>query len=209
MNSSCNLIYPVKTSPFEIIRLYLNKRQVLDRLRGGANMTGMRLKLSGTEQSLTTVVSTTISGADSPELVRESIIQLFPDFPEQAATEPSFPSENLESWQAENISLATLLDTIHEQRILDTALDYMSKSLNSDSTTFYILRQASIRGKVAFPVGDVNELGGVIKIEISGPNLEQWLEAATWHEGRDVVPRTIGDELTMTENGDPVTWIQD
>ena len=98
-------------------------------------MTGMRLKLSGTEQGLTTVVSTTISGADSPELVRESIIQLFPDFPEQSATEPSFPSENLESWQAENISLATLLDTIHEQRILDTALDYMSKSLKSDSTT--------------------------------------------------------------------------
>ena len=85
----------------------------------------------------------------------------------------------------------------------------MSKSLNSDSTTFYILRQASIRGKVAFPVGDVNELGGVLKIEISGPNLDQWLEAATWHEGRDAVPRTIGDELTMTENGDPVTWIRD
>lgn len=172
-------------------------------------MTGMRLKLSGTEQGLTTVVSTTISAADSPELVRESIIHLFPDFPEQTATEPIFPSQNLVSWQAENISLATLLDAIHEQRILDTALDYMSKGLNSDSTTFYILRQASIRGKVAFPVGDINELGGVLKIEISGPNLEQWLEAATWHEGRDVVPRTIGDELTMTENGDPVTWIQD
>ena len=110
--------------------------------------------------------------------MRESIIQLFPDFPEQAAIEPSFPSENLVSWQAENISLATLLDAIHEQRILDTALDYMSKSLNSDSTTFYILRQASIRGKVAFPVGDVNELGGVLKIEISGPNLESMVRSS-------------------------------
>lgn len=173
------------------------------------SMSGMRLKLSGTEQGLTTIVSTTISGAESPDLVKESLIHIFPDFPNQASTEPIFPSENMIVWEAENISLATFLDAIHEQKILDTALDCMSKNLNSDSTSFFILRQASIRGKIAFPVGDINELGGVIKIDISGPNLRQWLEAATWHEGRDMVPRTIGDELTMSKDGDPVTWIQD
>ena len=61
----------------------------------------------------------------------------------------------------------------------------MSKRIDGDTTEFYLSRQASIKGKVAFPVGENNELGGVIIVRISGPNLVQWLEAATWHDGRD------------------------
>ena len=37
--------------------------------------------------------------------------------------------------------------------------------------------------------------------------LEDWLEAATWHSGRENIPRRIGDEFTMDEiTGDAVTW---
>ena len=172
-------------------------------------MSGMRLRLSGTEQGLTTHVSTQISGAESPELVRESLINIFPDFPHLEGIEPTFPSNNHKVWEASNISLANYLDIIHEQRILDTALDAMSKRIDGDTTEFYLSRQASIKGKVAFPVGENNALGGVIILRISGPNLVQWLEAATWHDGRETIPRSIGDELAMTESDDPVTWIQD
>lgn len=172
-------------------------------------MSGMRIRLSGTEQGLTTHVSTFLTGADSPELVRESLLNIFPDFPVVHGEEPKFPSNQELLWEASNISLVNYLDIIHEQRISDTALDAMSHRLDGDSTEFYLSRQASIKGKVAFPVGDNNELGGVIAVRISGSGLAQWLEAATWHEGRETIPRSIGDELTMTESGDPVTWIQD
>ena len=39
--------------------------------------------------------------------------------------------------------------------------------------------------------------GGLITIEIEGDNLGDWLEAATWHSGRENIPRRIGDEFSM------------
>ena len=44
-------------------------------------------------------------------------------------------------------------------------------------------------------------------ITISGPGLDDWLQAATWHTGRANVPRNIDDEHAMREDGDPTTWV--
>ena len=82
----------------------------------------------------------------------------------------------------------------------------MSVNLDSTGTIFQISRQAAMAGKVAFPLpGDI-PLGGIITVEIGGENLEDWLEAATWHSGRENIPRRVGDELTMDDNGEAVTW---
>ena len=43
-------------------------------------------------------------------------------------------------------------------------------------------------------------------IEIEGDNLDDWLEAATWHSGRENIPRRIGDEFSMLCDGDASTW---
>ena len=69
--------------------------------------------------------------------------------------------------------------------------------MKDNHTTFQILRQAAIAGKIAFNLTEKNPLGGVIEVELSGDNLESWIEAATWHKGRDTVPRRINDERTM------------
>ena len=95
---------------------------------------------------------------------------------------------------------------IRKQAILDTALDVLSINLKNNSTHFQILRQAAISGKVAFNLTEKNPLGGVIEIELSGDDLETWIEAATWHKGRDTVPRRIHDERTMHNDGDASTW---
>ena len=68
-------------------------------------------------------------------------------------------------WSHENISL-NLLTKLREQAILDTALDAMSINLEGDSTTFEILRQASLNGKIAFNMIDDKPLG-VIEISLS------------------------------------------
>ena len=52
-----------------------------------------------------------------------------------------------------------------------------------------------------------NPLGGVINVELSGENLADWLEAATWHKGRDAVPKKINDERKMEVDGEASTWI--
>jgi predicted RNA binding protein with dsRBD fold (UPF0201 family) len=82
----------------------------------------------------------------------------------------------------------------------------MSANLDASGTIFHISRQAALAGKVAFPLPGDNTLGGVITVEIGGENLEDWLEAATWHGGRENIPRKVGDEFTMDQEGEAVTW---
>ena len=62
-------------------------------------------------------------------------------------------------------------------------------------------------GKIAFPIPGESPLGGVLTIEIEGDGLEDWLQAATWHEGRSQVPRAINDDLAMADDGEASTWV--
>ncbi|MAH91087.1 MAG: hypothetical protein CMA11_04895 [Euryarchaeota archaeon] len=165
-----------------------------------------RLKLTGIDEGLSVLVSTKLSGADQPELVLDAVLRLFPEFTCGLPDKPTFPSMQDDILAAEGVSLGEFLDTIHKQAILDTSLDFMSANLDDTGTIFQISRQAAMVGKVAFPLPGDNPLGGVITVEIGGENLEDWLEAATWHRGREDIPRRIGDEFTMDDKGEAVTW---
>ncbi len=102
-------------------------------------------------------------------------------------------------------SLDTLLEVVRNQRILDTALDAMSLELDRGSTGFSLSRQAALAGKVSFVVKD-RANGGEMRVGLTGEGLAAWLEQQTWHAGRDSVPRSVGDELTMASDGEPVEW---
>ena len=83
----------------------------------------------------------------------------------------------------------------------------MSKNLQGNTTEFELSRQAALAGKVAFPLPNEIPLGGVFTITLTSDGLGDWLEAATWHSGRDSVPRTIGDDNTMNADGEAATWV--
>ncbi len=166
------------------------------------------LRLNGVNENLRIVIETELRGADSPEKVRESLLTLFPEFPEQGDIEhPTLGNAIHETWTGEQVSLQTFLKLLHEQRILDTALDAMTIAFDGTKTTFDLLRQAAIVGKIAFPLDEEQPFGGVISVTLEGEHLRDWLEAATWHKGRDVAPRSIKDDLAMTDDGESVTWI--
>ena len=165
-----------------------------------------RLRLTAIDEGYSVVVSTKLTGADNPEIVLDAILKLFTDFTCGLPSPPSFPSEQDDVLAADGVSLSTFLDLIHNQAILDTSLDFMSANLDASGTIFHISRQAAMAGKVAFPLPVDNPLGGVFTVEIGGENLADWLEAATWHSGRENIPRRIGDEFTMDSKGDAVTW---
>lgn len=165
-----------------------------------------RLKLTGVDEGLTVLISTKLTGADEPQLVLDAILNLFPEFTCGLPDKPNFPTEQDDILASEGVPLDTFLDSIHKQAILDTSLDFMSKNLDSSGTIFHISRQAAMEGKVSFPLPGDNPLGGVITVEIGGENLDDWLEAATWHSGREDIPRSVGDEFTMDEKGEAVTW---
>lgn len=165
-----------------------------------------RLKLTAIDEGFSVVVSSRLLGADDPQLVQDAILKLFPDFTCGLPENPKFPSEQDDILASDNVSMQTFLGLIHDQFILDTALDYMSANLDDNGTVFNISRQAAMAGKVAFPLPGENPLGGLITIEIEGDNLGDWLEAATWHSGRENIPRRIGDEFSMLSDGDASTW---
>ncbi len=165
-----------------------------------------RLKLSGVDEGLSVIVSTIITGADSPDKVMEAVCRLFPGFSCEVPEEPSFPVDRNLVLAASAVPLDEFLSAIHTQRILDTSLDAMSDNLQDDSTIFHILRQAALAGKVAYPLPGKSPLGGVITIEIEGTDLADWIEAATWHTGRDTIPRRVGDDYRMQKDGEAITW---
>ena len=165
-----------------------------------------RLKLTGVGEGLSVVVSTIIAGADKPTVILETVQNIFPSFSSEIPEDATFPVERNIIIADENVKLDTFLEILIEQRTLDTALDSMSALLEDDSTMFNISRQAAMSGKVSFVVNDKLVLGGVITVEISGNDLANWLEAATWHSGRETIPRHVRDDYSMRDDGEAVTW---
>ena len=45
-----------------------------------------------------------------------------------------------------------------------------------------------------------------MEVSLQGEDLGLWLEQVTWHEGRNNIPRSLGDDLSMDEDGTPVEW---
>jgi predicted RNA binding protein with dsRBD fold (UPF0201 family) len=174
----------------------------------GRSMQEPMLRLNGVNESLQIRIETALRGADIPQRVELAVLTLFPEFPvPKHLQSPQLGQASDTVWTAENVSLATFLKLMHEQRILDTALDAMTVSFEGSKTQFSLLRQAAIVGKVAFPLPGESPLGGLINVYLEGQNLGDWLEAATWHKGRDTVPRSIQDDNTMGLDGEAVTWI--
>ncbi len=171
-------------------------------------MVDQRLRLSGVGEGFAVHVSTQLLGADSPMQVAQALRNVFPEAGEAPPTpEPKFGEAVNAEWTFSNVSLKTFLHLLHEQRILDTALDAMARGLEGDTTEFSISRLAALAEKIAFPIPGEDPLGGVFTITIEGNGLDEWLQAATWHPGRSQVPRSINDERAMAEDGEASTWL--
>lgn len=166
-------------------------------------------RADGIGQGIEVIVSTTIVPGESYALVLESVRNIFPDFPDSTPkSKASFPcSDKNITLRSEGLSLANFLSIAAQQRVLDTALDSMSKHLNKDKSKFSISRQAALAEKISFCRLDESVLGGIISITLKGLELNEWIEEATWHPGRDEFPRKVYDEMSMSEDGEAITWI--
>lgn len=156
------------------------------------------------DEDIVVSCSTTLSGADDPMKVFDSLQKLFPEITDDELEDRycSFPMSSEEvCWEFTNLDISTILEKISEERILDTALDAMSQSLHGDSTTFRLSRQAALANKISFCLTDEKPLGGSFSINIKGRDLATWLEDVTWHKGRQMIPRHIGDEHRMAKDG--------
>ena len=172
-------------------------------------MTAPRVRLTGVDEGLEVTVRTRVKGSEDGARIAEAFAVLFPDAPpvDWPAT-PTFPTEQNVMIEVKGVPLDTMLSKLHEQRILDTALDAMGAALDGHVAVFSIERVAALAGKVTFGLPGHAPLGGVFDVEVSGKGVEDWLLAATHHAGRARVPRHLGDERAMAEDGEAVTWFE-
>ncbi len=102
-------------------------------------------------------------------------------------------------WTAE---LTSFLENLAKQRILDTALDAMSRHSDGRNTSFKISLQAAAAGRISFIIHDEYQLGGFATIDLEKDQIDEWLEEITWHTGRINVPRHVGDNRGMGRRGE-------
>ena len=153
-------------------------------------------------------VSTCVSTHEIGRRCMDAVLKIFPDFSaDNVPLDADFPvkRDNVEL-VCEGVSPDRFLELLAEQRILDTALDAMSLNIQANSTNFLISRQAALSGKVAFVLETEQTVGGVIEIALECDDLVDWIQEATWHPGRQDVPRVVGDELSMRSDGGVTEW---
>ena len=153
------------------------------------------------------LVSTVVRSHDDPNKVVDSVRSIFPEWsPKRTLEKSDFPLRRDSEEISGNVdSLDNLLAILRDNRVLDTALDAMAMQADEEGTVFRLSRQSASIGKVSF-VLEGNTLGGTMEISLTGRDIVIWLEQATWHNGRDIVPREVGDELAMTEDGEASEW---
>tara|TARA_B100001173_G_scaffold311205_1_gene327816 strand:- start:453 stop:965 length:513 start_codon:yes stop_codon:yes gene_type:complete len=165
------------------------------------------LTYNGRDEGVAVTLSTILKPGDDASKISEAVLNLFPEAALDPLGEETFPSKRNISIECLNLSLETFLTLIRQQSILDTAMDAMAKRLDGNSTSFSISRLAALANKIAFTYEEV-PLGGCFTIHLEGTGLGDWIEAVTWHNGRQEIPRQLNDDLAMLKDGEAATWHQ-
>lgn len=165
------------------------------------------LTYNGRDEGIAVTLSTILKPGDDESKISEAVLNLFPEATFDTLSEETFPSNRSVVIECLNLSLETFLTLIRQQSILDTAMDAMAKNLNGNSTSFPISRLAAFANKIAFTYEEV-PLGGCFTIHLEGTGLGDWIEAVTWHKGRQEIPRQLNDDLAMLRDGEAATWHQ-
>lgn len=97
------------------------------------------------------------------------------------AVESLFPTAELREVPGEVVGEAHSLDhfseLLHEQAILDTARGTFHNTLEGDTFTFRLKKQAAFVGKVNFAVGSESELGDLfVEVTVREPDAEAYIE---------------------------------
>ena len=165
------------------------------------------LTYNGRDEGISISLTTILKPGDDGTKISEAVVNLFPEATFDSMEEESFPSLQNMTIECLNLSFETFLAQIRQQAILDTAMDAMAKKLDGNTTEFSISRLAAFANKIAF-TNEETPLGGCFTIRLEGSGLGDWIEAATWHNGRQDIPRHLHDELAMHQDGEASTWHQ-
>ena len=106
-----------------------------------------------------------------------------------------FPNADVEERHGELLArthdLERLSEGLHRQEILDTARGAFFETLEGDTFSFDLKKQAAFEGVVNFAVGDPDELGEIhVRVRVEEPDAESYIDhvAPPTEEGRPIDP---------------------
>jgi predicted RNA binding protein with dsRBD fold (UPF0201 family) len=104
-----------------------------------------------------------------------------------------FPEADVESHPGELLATCHTMDhfseRLHEQAILDTARGQFFATLDGDTFSFDLKKQAAFRDVVNFAVGNESELGDIhVRVKVTDPDAETFIDhiAPPTEDGRPV-----------------------
>ena len=165
------------------------------------------LSYNGRDEGIEVSLHTQLRPGDDAKNVSAAIHALFPNAVISEFENVEFPNSRIQDIECMNLSFDVFLEQLRKQAILDTAMDAMGLHLSENQTAFRISRLAAFAGKISFALDD-EPLGGCFEIRLKGVGLADWIEASTWHSGRQRVPRHLNDDMAMDADGEASTWHQ-
>jgi predicted RNA binding protein with dsRBD fold (UPF0201 family) len=127
-------------------------------------------------------ITVPVNDTEVTDRVADAVTNLFP------SAEPEHRHGEL---VAEVHELEGFSERLHEQEILDTARGAFFDTLEGDTFTFDLKKQAAFEGRVNFAVGNPDELGDIhVRVRVTEPTAEAYIDAVAppTEEGRPVDP---------------------
>jgi predicted RNA binding protein with dsRBD fold (UPF0201 family) len=113
-------------------------------------------------------ITAPVNDTEVTDRVADAITALFPN-----ADVEQHPGELL----ATTHDLEAFSESLHRQEILDTARGVFFDTLDGDTFTFDVKKQAAFQGVVNFAVGESKELGDIhVRVRVTEPDPESYID---------------------------------
>jgi predicted RNA binding protein with dsRBD fold (UPF0201 family) len=127
-------------------------------------------------------ITAPVKATEVTDRVADAITNLFPE-----ATVSTNPGELV----AEAHSMDHFSQCLHKQQILDTARGEFFATLEGDTFSFELKKQAAFKGVVNFSVGKPGELGDLsVRVRVHEPDVERFIDhiAPPTEDGKPITP---------------------
>lgn len=127
-------------------------------------------------------ITAPVKQTEVTDRVADAITNLFPEA--EVTTQPG-------ELVAEAHSMDHFSECLHKQQILDTARGEFFSTLDGDTFSFDLKKQAAFKGVVNFSVGKPGELGDLaVRVRVREPDAETYIDhiAPPTEDGKPITP---------------------
>jgi predicted RNA binding protein with dsRBD fold (UPF0201 family) len=122
-----------------------------------------------TVYSIDVRVTAPVHDTEVTDRVADAVTNIFP------TADPSYEGDQI---VAECHDMSHVSELLHREEILDTARGVFFDTLEGDTFTFELNKQAAFEGRINFAVGGPAELGNVhVRVRVTQPSAEAFIDA--------------------------------